>query len=194
MAVARKKTNSIELVKTTIEDDGGQEVNVTIRRGVFEVGHEEKIAEIVADFDVIQQRVEFLKKKAVEAETEQEHKRAKKQYTNYLKQRDDIMEAVDGALIIILAEWDMALTQEDEDAKNFVPLTPEGLKTLDAAVRLDIFNKVSVKARRYSEEKKDALSVNSNGDSPTLKEPKEVSQPSLPESNLQSDMGSGLTQ
>jgi hypothetical protein len=194
MAVAKKKSNRGETIKTTITLDDGQDVNVVIRVGEYEVGHQEKIIESQADFSIIQGRLKYLRKKAVEAETELEYKRARKQYGDYLKKQDDVLLATDTALCAMLAEWDMALTQEDEDAKNFVPLTLEGLKTLDPAIRLDAFAKVVDKAKKYPESEKKDSSASFNGASQTQTELKAASPSSTPESNSLNFMDSALTQ
>lgn len=194
MAVAKKKSDKAELFKTTITLEDGQDVNVVIRVGEYEVGHQEKIIESQADWTIIQGRLDYLKKRAIEAETEQDLKRARKQYTDYLKKQDDVLLASDTALTAMLAEWDMALTEEDEAAKIFVPLTLAGLKTLDPVIRLDAFAKVVDKAKKYPEQEKKGSSVNSNGDSVTLTELRAASPSSTPESNLHNFTDSALTQ
>jgi hypothetical protein len=179
MAVARKlKTTKEQLVL-----DNGDILNVILIRSGFNVGEHEQFAEAAAEAPYHARRAAKITDKlraaideAIdEGLPEEEYNLRLQALRDHTKKQEMFLETVDLGIRVMIAEWDQALTEEDEKAGNFVPLTPEGLLTLHPLLRMDIFSKALDKSKGRTEEEKKDSSENSNGDFLTLMDGKEVS-------------------
>lgn len=155
MAVVRTKDSRIPKAYKLILDDG-QIVNVMACRGGQTVGSERSLIQTQREFTVIQQRIEHLTKEAVVAPDD-------KTYTsklNYVKkfERDfaNLEPQVDRTLLSVLTEWDLALTEDSERDADYIPLTTDGMATVERDMKFDIFSKLMEKFSEENEEKKES--------------------------------------
>ncbi len=156
MAVAKKrKPDSEEL----IELNDGQVVNLTIKRGNLTQGDREANQELFTNMNLAQARLETLKKRSVEATTDGDFQRHMKEYKNFLQKLKEMQGQIDRFIITVIGKWDMCLSEEDEEAGVFVPLTLAGVAQLDEALRMDIFLKLIDLFGRGEEEKKDSFAT-----------------------------------
>lgn len=189
MAVAsRNKTSKEELTL-----DNGEVLHVTLIRGGFKVDDQEAFAEAIQQAPYQAKRAEKQLSKLEESLNEAIEQNLEEKVFNdrleaikvHNKKQEEFLRTVDLGILVSISAWDMALTEEDETARQFVPITEEGLKTLHPLLRVDIFTKVMDKLRGRSEQEKKGSSVSSNGGSPTQKESKEASPDSGPDTKSQ---------
>ena len=171
MAVANKQAGRTPKAYVLVLEDG-QEVNVMATRGGQTVGSERTLAQLQREFAVIQGRIEYLTAEAVQAPDDKTYISKLNYAKKFEKNFADLEPQVDQTLLAVLTEWDMALTEEDERRGQYVPLTPEGMQTVDRTMKFDVFSKLMEKfmeenqeKKEYSENSHDGIPVKENSES-----------------------------
>lgn len=161
MAVANKKGRTPKHYLLTLED--GQEVNVMAVRGGQTVGGERELVQVHREFTVIQGRIEHLTQEAIQAPDDKTYQSKLNYVKKFEKNFADLEPQIEKTLLLVLTEWDLALTEEDEKEAIFVPLTPEGLQTLERTIKFDVFGKLMDQFGEESEEKKGSSESSPDG-------------------------------
>jgi hypothetical protein len=154
MAVAKRITPDSD-EQITLND--GQVVNVTIQRGNYSQGDRESNEGLFDNLALADARLKELKRRAVEARNQKEYEQQEAEYKLFKGKIVKLMQGVDRFILSIIKKWDMALSEEDEKLRVFVPLTMQGLATLDEVIRMDVFTKtIELLAKGKDKEKKDS--------------------------------------
>ncbi len=193
MAVAKRKSTLSDFETVLVLDDG-QEVNALLRRRGFDVGDQEKIGEALMELPFIEKRIAKLKEQVENADGDDAYNQNLRRYKDFVKKQEEVFDFM--ALIIknVVGRWDLCLTEEDEASGVTIPLTLEGIRSLEPNLRVDVFTKVTEKLKDRTESEKKDLSANCNGDLPTKTEPKALSQSSGQDTRLQCDTDSDPSQ
>lgn len=185
MAVATKQKTRPE----TLILDNGDELHIELIEVGFDVGRQEDFAQAIEEAPFHAKRaakrlavLNAALDEAIEQDLpDDEYEGRFQAVRDYKKTQEGFLHTVNLGILTMIASWDEALTKADEDAWIFVPLTMEGLATLNPMLRLDIFMKAMQKLSGRTEEEKKESSAKSNGDMPTPKALPEASPDSTPD-------------
>jgi hypothetical protein len=155
MAVANKQRGRTpKHYELTLAD--GQIVNVMAVRGGMTVGDERDYEAVLLAVKSIQERVEFKLNEAIQAEDTKTYESKLRYAQKFQREFGNIESKIERLLLLTVTEWDVALTVEQEEKSDFVPLSPEGMSTLEYEYKLAIFNALMDEFKEERDSKKES--------------------------------------
>lgn len=162
---ARRRAPKLYIIK----DEGSQEIHIMAARGGLTVQADRELEAVKREFTVIQGRMEHLTNEAIQAPDDKTYQSKLNYVKKFEKNFADLAPKVIQMLLLVISDWDLCLTEEDEAASLTVPLTPEGMEMLERGTVFDVFNKLMEAFAEDAEEKKEpGASPTDNGTQATV--------------------------